>query len=280
MAIVDDDTSQRNRSVMKYQTVELQHDGDFCRVWLNRPEVRNAFNETMIAELSDAFAMLDANPAVRGVVLGGRGPVFCAGGDVNWMKKMAALNLDQNREGAFAMAAMLNRLYTMTKPTIARVHGAAFAGGMGLLAACDIAIASVGTEFCVSEVRLGVIPATISPYVVAAIGERAAHRCFLTGSRFSAAEAHRVGLVHEFAPPEELDAVVDAIRGQLAQGAPGAHAATKDLIRYVGRRAIVADVVNETANRIAAAWLSDEGREGIRSFLDKRAPAWRKAAGA
>ncbi len=261
---------------MRYETIEIQTSQGVCVIWLNRPEVRNAFNETMIAELTAAFTELDANSEVRAVVLAGHGKVFCAGGDVNWMKKMAELSFEENQKGAMAMAAMLNRLYTLKKPTVARVHGAAFAGGMGLIAACDIAVASVDTEFCVSEVRLGVIPATISPYVLAAMGERAAHRYFLTAERFTATEAYRIGFVQELVQPEELDATVNEVRGHLLQGGPGAHAATKDLIRSVARRAITCDVVADTAARIAAVWASDEGKEGIRSFLEKRAPAWRK----
>jgi len=261
---------------MKYETIEIQTGQGTCVIWLNRPEVRNAFNETMIAELTAAFAELEADSEVRAVVLAAHGKVFCAGGDVNWMKKMAGLSFEENQKGAMAMAAMLNRLYTLKKPTVARVHGAAFAGGMGLIAACDIAVASADTEFCVSEVRLGVIPATISPYVLAAMGERAAHRYFLTAERFTAAEAYRIGFVQELVQPEELDARVHAIRGHLLQGGPGAHAATKDLIRSVARRAITPDVVADTAARIAAIWASDEGKEGIRSFLEKRAPAWRE----
>jgi len=262
---------------MKYETVDIQIEQGTCVVWLNRPEVRNAFNETMIAELTAAFAEIDGNDALRAVVLAGRGKSFCAGGDVNWMKRMAGLSVEENRTGAMAMAAMLNRLYTMKKPTVARVHGAAFAGGMGLAAACDIAVASADAEFCVSEVRLGLIPATISPYVLAAAGERAAHRYFLTAERITAAEARRIGLVHEVVQPEDLDATVSKICGNLVQGAPGAHAAAKELIRSVARKAVTPELVADTADRIAAAWASDEGKEGIRSFLEKRAPAWRQS---
>jgi methylglutaconyl-CoA hydratase len=262
---------------MKYENIDIQVKGGTCVVWLNRPEVRNAFNEAMIAELTAAFTEIEGNADARTVVLAGRGKAFCAGGDVNWMKKMAGLSIEENRTGAMAMAAMLNRLYTLKKPTVARVHGAAFAGGMGLAAACDVAVASSETEFCVSEVRLGVIPATISPYVLAAMGERAAHRYFLTAERFTAAEARRLGLVHEVTQPEELDTTVNKICGHLMQGAPGAQAAAKDLIRSVARRAVTPELLADTADRIAAAWVSDEGKEGIRSFLEKRAPAWRQS---
>jgi methylglutaconyl-CoA hydratase len=174
--------------------------------------------------------------------------------------------------------AMLHRLYALHKPTLARVHGAAFAGGMGLIAACDIAVASTETEFCVSEVRLGLTPATISPYVLAATGERAARRYFLTAERFNAAEAYRIGFVQELAQPHELDAMANAILGELVQGAPGAQATTKELIRSVARRPLTTELMEDMATRIASARASEEGREGVRSFLEKRSPAWVKEA--
>src|SRR5882762_8180792 len=187
---------------MTHQTIEIRSGLGVAVVWLNRPKVRNAFNDTMIAELTAAFGELERHPAVRAVVLAGRGKVFCAGADLNWMKRMGELDFDENRKDAMAFGAMLNRLHAMKKPTVARVHGAAFAGGMGLIAACDIAAASTETEFAVSEVRLGLMPATISPYVLAAMGERAARRYFLTAERFSAAEAYRIGFIQELAQPE------------------------------------------------------------------------------
>ena len=263
---------------MSYETIEIQAAHGAAVLWLNRPEVRNAFNEIMIAELSAAFAELDADPAVRAVVLAGRGKVFCAGADLNWMKKMGEMDFAENRKDALAFGAMLGRLHELRKPTIARVHGAALAGGMGLIAACDIAVASVDTEFSVSEVRLGLVPATISPYVLAAMGERAAQRYFLTAERFPAAEAYRIGFVQELAQLEELDATVNVILGEIVQGAPGAHAATKDLIRAVARRPLGSGLMEDMATRIANARASDEGREGVRSFLEKRAPSWLKAA--
>ena len=166
-----------------YQTIELELHHDVGVIWMNRPEVRNAFNETMISELSAAFRSLDADEAVRAVVLAGRGPSFCAGADLNWMKKMAGYSTEENFEDALALANMLYTLYSMNKPTIARVHGHAFAGGMGLVSACDMAVASFDAEFCLSEVKIGLIPATIGPYVVAAMGARACHRYMLTGER-------------------------------------------------------------------------------------------------
>ena len=188
----------------RYKTIELQLGTGVVVVWLARPDVRNAFNETMIAELTDAFRKLDDDPDVRAMVLAGQGPAFCAGADLNWMKKIAGYSLDENYADALGLANMLATLAKMKKPTVARVHGPAFAGGMGLVAACDIAVASHDVEFCLSEVKLGLIPATIGPYVVAAMGERAAHRYMLTAERFTAAEAYRIGFVQEIVPQEEL----------------------------------------------------------------------------
>lgn len=263
---------------MSYETIEIQVGHGAAVVWLDRPALRNAFNETMIAELTSAFGELDADPGVRAVVLAGRGKAFCAGADLNWMKRMAEVDFEANRKDAMTFGAMLNRLHALRKPTVARLHGAVFAGGMGLAAACDIAVASADTEFCLSEVRLGLTPATIGPYVLAAMGERAAHRYFLTAERFTAAEAYRIGFVQELTQPQELDATVNEILGQLVQGAPGAHAAAKDLLRAIVHRPIDAALVGDMAARIATARASDEGREGMRAFLEKRPPSWLKAA--
>jgi len=263
---------------MAYGTIEIHAERGVAVLWLNRPEVRNAFNETMIAELTAAFGELDADPSVRAVVLAGHGKVFCAGADLNWMKRTGEMDFEENRKDAMAFGVMLNRLHWIGKPTIARVHGAAFAGGMGLIAACDMAVASTETEFAVSEVKLGLTPATISPYVLAAMGERAARRYFLTAERFSAAEAYRIGFVQEIAQPHELDATVNAILGEIVQGAPGAHKVTKELIGAVAGRPLDAKLLADMAARIATARASEEGKEGVRSFLEKRAPAWVKAA--
>ena len=264
---------------MTYETIQLQKTtAGIALVWLNRPEVRNAFNETMIAELSDAFAAVDGDASVRAMVLAGYGPAFCAGADLNWMKKMSGYTFEQNHEDALGLARMLQTLHAIRKPTVARVHGAAFAGGMGLVAACDIAVAGQSAEFCLSEVKLGLVPATISPYVIAAMGERAAYRYMLTAERFPAAEAYRIGFVQEIAVDEELDGAVNALLGHLVAGGPAAHAATKDLIRAVARRPLSEDLIGDTATRIATVRASDEGKEGIRSFLEKRKPAWAAAA--
>jgi methylglutaconyl-CoA hydratase len=243
-------------------------------VWLNRPDLRNAFNDTMIAELTAAFGALDADAGVRAVVLAGRGSVFCAGADLHWMKRMAGYSFEQNYEDALGLARMLRALRALRKPTVARVHGHAFAGGMGLVAACDVALAARGAEFCVSEVKLGLIPAVISPYLIAAMGERAARRYMLTAERFGADEAHRIGFVHACVEPAELDSAIDELAGHLLAGGPAAHAATKDLIRAVAGRPVSEDLIADTATRIAAARASAEGREGIQSFLEKRKPAW------
>ena len=259
---------------MKYQTLQLTAQHGVGVIWMNRPEVRNAFNETMIAELTQAFQSADADRNVRAVVLAGHGPAFCAGADLNWMKKMSGYSLKENRADAMGLAAMMNTIYMMKKPTVARVHGSAFAGGMGLVAACDIAIAAQEAEFCLSEVKLGLNAATISPYVVAAMGERHARRYFLTAERFSAAEAFRIGLVHDLATMEELDASVNTLLGHLLAASPAAIAASKELIRRVAHGAIDQELIADTAARIAAARASADGKEGIRSFLEKRKPVW------
>lgn len=259
---------------MNYETLQIAVDSGVSVIWMNRPEVRNAFNETMIAELTQAFRAADADQNVRALVLAGRGPAFCAGADLNWMKKMSGYSLEENHADAMGLAAMLNTIYMMKKPTVARVHGPAFAGGMGLVAACDIAVAVEAAEFCLSEVKLGLTASTISPYVVAAMGERQARRYFLTAERFSAAEALRIGLVHKLVAVAELDTSVDALLVYLLAASPAAIAASKELIRSVARGAIDQDMIANTAARIAAARTSPDGKEGIRSFLEKRKPSW------
>ncbi|TSA14728.1 MAG: enoyl-CoA hydratase/isomerase family protein [Betaproteobacteria bacterium] len=259
---------------MTYENLEIAVNDGVGVIWMNRPEVRNAFNDAMITELTRAFQAVDADPGVRAVVLAGRGPAFCAGADLNWMKKMAGYSVEENRADALGLATMMNTVYMMKKPTIARVHGPAFAGGMGLVAACDIAVAAEAAEFCLSEVKLGLAAATIGPYVLAAIGERQARRYFLTAERFSAAEAMRIGLVHNVVPTNELDACVDALLAHLLAASPAAIAASKELIRSVAHGAIDPEMIADTAARIAAARASTDGKEGIRAFLEKRKPAW------
>ena len=259
---------------MTYQTLQLAAQHGVGVIWMNRPEVRNAFNETMIAELTQAFESADADKSIRAVVLAGHGPAFCAGADLNWMKKMSGYTLKENHADAMQLAKMLNTIYTMNKPTVARVHGPAFAGGMGLVSACDIAIAAQGAEFCLSEVKLGLTAATISPYVVAAMGERYARRYFLSAERFTAAEAFRIGLVHDLAPIDELDVTINALLAHLLAASPAAIAASKELIRAVARAPIDENMIVDTATRIALARASADGKEGVRAFLEKRKPAW------
>lgn len=255
-------------------TLQIETVDGIATLWLNRPEVRNAFDQTTIADLDAALGALAADASVRVVILAGRGTAFCAGADLHWMKKMASFSLEENRADAMALARMLHRLYSLPKPTIARVHGPAFAGGMGLVCACDIAIASSEAQFRLSEVRIGLTPATISPYVINAIGERQARRWFLTAEAFDAAEALRIGLVHEAVAPPLLDERVGHIAAQLAQGGPASLAACKDLIAAVARSEIDDGLIADTAARIAAARASAEGKEGVRSFLEKRRTAW------
>ena len=258
----------------KYTAIEVDVDRGVGIVWLNRPELHNAFNETMIAELTRAFTEIDRDPRVRAMVLGANGKSFCAGADLNWMKKMSGYSFEQNFADAQALAGMMQTLNGMKKPTIARVHGAVYAGGMGLVAACDIAIAAQDVEFCLSEARLGLSPATISPYVIAAMGARHARRYFLTAERFTAAEAFRIGFVHDIVLGDELDRRIGELLGDLLKTGPNAVVACKELVRDVAGSKIDLDLIKDTATRIATIRATDEGREGIRAFLEKRKPAW------
>ena len=245
-------------------------------VTLNRPEVRNAFDDVLIANLTRTFLQLENDDAVRAVVLAGAGSAFCAGADLNWMRRMAGYGYEQNLADAQALAGMLKTLDRMSKPTVARVHGPAYAGGVGLVAACDIAIGSPEAEFCLTEVKLGLSPATISPYVVRAMGARLARRYFLTGEVIDAEEARRLRLLSKIAPKEELDGAVNAVLGHLVAGGREAHARIKDLIGAVSAGPVDDAMIADTAKRIAEIRVSPEGREGIASFLEKRKPAWVK----
>jgi methylglutaconyl-CoA hydratase len=243
-------------------------------VTLNRPEIHNAFDETLIANLTAAFVSLDDNPDVRVVVLAGAGKSFCAGADLNWMKRMAAFGPEENLADAHALAAMLRSLYALSKPTIARVTGAAYGGGVGLVAACDIAIAVPEATFALSEARLGLIPATIGPYVLEAIGVRQARRYFLTAERFGSEEALRIGLLHEVVAHERIDSRIDAMIATLEAASPAAQLECKALIRGVAHRPIDDDVIAGTAEHIAAVRASPEGREGVAAYLARRSPSW------
>ncbi|MFT3718074.1 enoyl-CoA hydratase/isomerase family protein [Pseudorhodoferax sp.] len=243
-------------------------------VTLARPDVRNAFNDELVAELTQAFAALGPREDVRCIVLAAQGKAFCAGADLGWMRRMADYTRAENLADAGKLAEMLRVLYACPKPTIARVQGDAYAGGTGLVAACDIAVASDTAGFCLSEVRLGLIPATISPYVVRAMGPRAAHRYFLTAERFDAAEALRIGFVHAVVPAAALDARVAELAQALVHAGPAAVQACKQLVQDVAGRAIDAALIQATVEGIADIRASAEGREGVQSFLNKRAPAW------
>ena len=243
-------------------------------ITLNRPEVRNAFDDALIASLKNCFSELEGDKSTRIVVLAGNGPAFCTGADLNWMKRMASYGYEENLADARALAEMLAALDRLPKPTIARVHGPAFAGGTGLVAACDIAVGTPQAKFCFSEAKLGLSPATISPYVMRAIGERAARRYFLTAEVFDAAEACRIGLLSACVSSNELDSSVEEIIKHLLAGGSEAHAKIKELISAVAGRAVDAALVADTARRIAEIRVSPEGKEGIASFLEKRKPSW------
>ena len=247
-------------------------------VTLNRPELRNAFDDVLIADLTRVLLDLEKDDTVRVVVLAGAGKAFCAGADLNWMKRMAGYGYEDNLKDANALAAMLKTLDRMSKPTVARVHGPAYAGGVGLVAACDIAIGSPAAEFCLTEVKLGLSPATISPYVVRAMGERLARRYFLTGEVIDADEAYRIRLLSGVSTVDKLDGTIDALLGHLVAGGREAHAKIKDLVRTVAAGAVDDAMIADTAKRIAEIRVSQEGREGIVSFLEKRKPAWVKKA--
>ena len=242
---------------------------------MNRPEVHNAFDDALIAALTEELRRLGGDERVRVVVLAGAGKSFSAGADLNWMRRMAGYSRAENYEDSMNLALLMATLNGLRKPTVARVHGAAFGGGVGLVACCDIAVASEAAAFCFSEAKLGLIPAAISPYVVNAIGERHARRYFLTAERFDAEEARRIGLVHEVAAPEELDARVEAVCQALLQNGPRAMAEAKQLAQDVARGRIDQYMVEDTARRIADIRVSEEGQEGLSAFLEKRKPGWR-----
>lgn len=259
---------------MPYTTLEIEHQGSAAWLWMNKPEVHNAFDETLITELTQALQALDADPAVRAVVLAGRGKSFSAGADLGWMQRQGAATLEKNVDDARQLAKLFRTLSCMATPTIARVHGAALGGGMGLAAACDICLASSKAQFATSEVRFGIIPAAISPYVLRAIGERQAYRYFQTAERISAERALALGLAHEVAAPEALDATVHTLLEALQAGGSGAQAAATELIRAVANHPIDDALVEDTAQRIARLRATSEAREGLAAFLEKRAPSW------
>jgi methylglutaconyl-CoA hydratase len=254
-------------------SILTQRDGPVLRVTLNRPEVRNAFDEEVIAGLDTLTANAASDRQLRALVLGGSGKAFCAGADVAWMAKSIAYSQRENLSDAEDLARMLERLDTLPFPVIGRIHGAALGGGVGLAAICDIAIAADDAVFALSEVKLGILPAVVAPYVIRKIGISAARELFLTGSRFGAVHAKQIGLVHEIVPAAELDAAVTRRLAEVMTAGPRAIATAKALIREIAA-AHPNDVIGLTTNTIAAQRVSEEGQEGLRAFLEKRKPSW------
>ena len=243
-------------------------------ITLNRPDVRNAFNAALIVEITQAFQELGRRGDVRCIVLAANGKAFCAGADLNWMRSMAGYTHEQNLADAGHLATMMQTVYECPKPTIARIQGDVYAGGMGLVAACDMAVAVDTAHFCLSEVKLGLVPSTISPYVIRAMGSRAAHRYFLTAERFSAAEALRVGFIHEVVADGALDAKVAELAAAVVNAGPEAVATCKKLVHDVAGFDITPDLIKMTVASIASVRVSAEGREGLQAFLQKRPASW------
>lgn len=259
---------------MAERMVEVERRGAAAWVWMNRPAVHNALNEELIAELTEAFRAASQDADIRVVVLSGRGASFCAGADIESMKRQGAAKEADNLRNARELAEMFRAIAECAKPTVARVNGAAIGGGLGLVACCDIAVAAEKAVFATSEVRLGLIPATIGPYVVRAIGARWARRLFLTGERIQVAQAEKIALVHAAVAAEELDAAVEGIVRHLLAGAPAAQTAAKELIDAIAHRTITAELMEDTAGRIAVIRSQPEAREGLTAFLEKRTPKW------
>jgi methylglutaconyl-CoA hydratase len=245
-----------------------------AEVYLNRPDVRNAFNDGVIAELTQAFVQLGADPGLRAVVLGGHGKAFCAGADLSWMRAMAGYDWERNRADAQALAQMLWTIHSCRLPVVGRIHGDCYAGGVGLAAVCDVLVAVDSMQFCLSEARLGLLPATIGPYVMRALGEQASRRYFVTAERFSAVRAHALGFVHEVVAADALDTKVGEIVAALVANGPAAVTACKRLVQELAGAPIDEALRADTARRIADIRASAEGKEGVQSFLDKRSPAW------
>ena len=261
---------------MTFSTLELERRGVASWVWMNRADRHNAFDDELIADLTAALASLQADPGVRAVILAGRGKSFSAGADMDWMRRQGSAAASENLAGARRTAELFRTLDELRVPTIARVHGAAIGGGMGLAAACDICVASTQASFATPEVRLGLIPAVISPYVLRAIGARQAGRYFVTGERLSAERARELGLVHEVTAPDHLDTCIQGLVDALAMGGPMAQANASALIGSVANRPLTSGLIEETANRIAGCRASPEAREGLAAFLEKRPPAWQR----
>ena len=257
------------------ESLAIERQGPIGLVTMNRPERHNAFDDELIRSLTEALRSMEAEDGIRIVVLSGAGRSFSAGADLNWMRRMAGFSKDENQRDAMGLGALMRTLAHLRKPTIARVQGAAYGGGVGLVACCDIAVAAQEATFALSEAKLGLIPAVISPYVIAAIGERAARRYFVTAERFDAAEAWRLGLVHELAATEgDLDEKVGLVVDALLACGPVAQREAKELIRAVAGKPVTSELIQDTAERIAKIRSSPEGREGVAAFLEKRRPAW------
>ena len=258
---------------MSYEFLSIRREPPIEYVSLNRADVRNAFNERVIEELTRWAGDVAADTEVRVAVLAGAGKVFCAGADLTWMSRMMSYTHDENVEDASAMAKMYASLDHLPIPLVGRVHGAALGGGAGLVAVCDIVVAEEEAVFGFTEVKLGIVPAVISPYVLTKVGMSPARELFLTGMRFSAARAKEIGLVHAVVPERDLDATVTTYVSELLTAAPGAIATVKELLRKVWGRP-VQDTIGLTADTIAARRVSEEGQEGMKAFLEKRKPNW------
>lgn len=254
--------------------LDIQPRGPAAWLWMNRPEQRNALSDELLTALETAFEVVEKDPSIRVLVLAGRGPAFCAGGDLAKMEKAAKMTKARSRREASRFAKLLYGMRTHAKPIVARVQGPAFAGGMGLVAACDLVVAAQEAEFALPETRIGLVPAMISPYLVSAMGAAQARRYMLTGERLAAAEAQRIGFVHECVPAAELDAAVDRVCARLAQAGPEALERTKKLLQRVENAPLTPQLAAETAAVLADARAGAEAREGIRSFLEKRKPSW------
>ena len=254
--------------------LDIQRHGAVAHVFLNRPEVRNAFNSEVIQELTEAFTTLAADTSVRATVLGGHGKAFCAGGDLNWMRAMADYSWEQNHQDAGALAQMLRVIYECPHPVIGRLHGDCYAGGVGLAAVCDVLVVTPAMHFCLSEAKVGLLPATIGPYVMRALGEQASRRYFVTAERFSGADAHRLGFAHECVAAEAIDDSVAAIVKAVLANGPKAVQASKRLLKDLAGRELSESLRDDTARRIADIRASAEGKEGVSAFLEKRPAAW------
>jgi methylglutaconyl-CoA hydratase len=260
---------------MKYETIAFSKDGKIARIFFDRPAVHNAFNSRMIKEVDDVFEKAKADKSIRVVVLSGKGKSFCAGADIKWLREIIDFSFEQNLKESLQLAEVLHKIYTLPKATVAMVNGAAIGGGIGFLSACDISVASEDAEFGLSEVKIGLVPAAISPYVVRRIGEGKAREYFLTGKRISAKKALEIGLINEVVPLKRLKVTVDDTAKLLLSSGPDAIAACKELIHRVPEMSFN-EVKKYTARMIANLRISEEGQEGMASFLEKRKPKWTK----